>query len=239
MRPQRPTVVLVLAILHLIGGGFGLIVVLCSGVGLLTLGAMSGGAGGAGGQAPPGSSVHMQMYLAQNAAGYMPEQIVYMVLGLILAMLLLMCGVGLLMMQPWARYLSFVYAALSIFRAVGNIAYTLFVLWPVTDKYIETHLAPNMPPGAGVGGKMGFFGGVAFQVAFILYPILVVVLLLIPSVAQAFARGRALRREGPEDEDEGWGGAAARDREDRGIDERGPPRRPRDGEDEEGYYGRR
>jgi hypothetical protein len=219
MKRRRPASVLTLGILHLVGGGLGLIVVFCAGLGLVMQASAASGALGP----PAQQDVGMRLRLAvmQAVPSFQPVEIGDVLLRLLLALMLLAFGAGLLMMQPWARWGSLVYAGLSVVEKLFLLGYQLFVVWPVADAWVQRE-ALSQPAGFAFGAKLGFFGNTFFQAAFIIYPLVVVVILLLPAVGRAFsepARDERRRRGRDEDweerEDEGW---RRRDRDERLTD---------------------
>jgi hypothetical protein len=200
MPRERPGSVLTLAILHLIGGGLGLLVAICAGVGLAMLGVLFSG-----GQAPPGMgqdpNVQLHLYLQKNVPSYEIMMVADTVMAFVLAIMLLSCGMGLLFMQPWARYASFVYAVLSILRKLVVVPHQLLVVYPAVRDCLQI-IKQQGPAQAGFANTypISFLGGLALNAAFIIYPITVIVVLMMPGVAQAFRQDRRRERD---EEDEG------------------------------------
>lgn len=202
MRRQPTTAILVIAILHLVGGSIGLLGSLCGCGGLLmadslssimstppTLPARPGQSQPI--PAPPGAKEVMQ-YMKENVPGYLPFTIASICLSFLLDLMLISGGIGLLKMQPWARWLSLAYAPISILMHVGSFIYQLVWVMPVTQAlYAKT--AAAMP---GFGSLMTFSTGIGVVAALliVMYPIAVLIVLLLPSTAAAF-RGEAPVRE--------------------------------------------
>ncbi len=190
MRRERPTAVLVLAILHLVGGCLGLLfgaVVLALQLAALNTAAVP---------APAPSAVttrNLNYAIAQHTEEAVPSsravQFIQTAEGLLLDVLLLNAGVGLLYMRRWARALSLTYAALSILLHLFGLLYAVVFLLPASSAFID-QVAGN--PGVGpmaAGWRFGWWVGTLFGFAFILYPIAVLVVLLLPGVAAAFRDG--------------------------------------------------
>jgi hypothetical protein len=188
---DRPTAVLVLAILHLVGGCLGLVF---GAVGLaLQLAALNTAAAV---PAPAPSAVNAQNFgyaLAKHTEAAVPSsggvQSAQAAVGLLLDVLLLNAGVGLLFMRRWARTLSLAYAALSIHYHLFGLLYAAAFLFPASSDFLDK-VAGN--PGMGpmvAGWRFGWWAGILLAFAFILYPIVVLVVLLLPGVAAAFRAG--------------------------------------------------
>ncbi len=195
MNRERPVSVLVLAILHFVGGGLGLIVVLCAGFGLVMQANMARMPGA---QQDLGS--RLQQHLQQQVPAKQAADIGDVVLRLVLAFMLLAAGVGLLMMKPWGRYLSLVYAGLSILEKLVLLFVQFALVWPVADRFLQNEPQAQQP-GFMTGFKITLFGAAFIQTAFIIYPIVVIILLCLPSVREAFS-ARPRRRD--EDDEEDW-----------------------------------
>lgn len=190
MTRYRPTAVLVLAILSLVGGGVGLMLDVCGGV---------AAAGGSSFSSMAGSSPQakaqqdLQKHLEQRLDEAMPARraITYasLAVSLLLDVLLLAGGLGLLSMQPWARTVSRVYAVLSILVKVltlANLAYT----WPLVSEVLEQEAAKNPNLGPITSMMPAILGLTAvLPVLLMIYPVVVLIVLSRPSVAAAFREG--------------------------------------------------
>lgn len=199
MRRQRTTTILVLAILHLVGGGIGLLSS-CYSLSMLGITQMSSAPPTtARTPANPPSSSDILRYYAEHAPGYWVFQIGSLAVDLLLDIMLLAAGVGLLKVQPWARTLSLVYAPLSILFHIAVFIYQIVFLAPlIGDAYAQ------YPAIQVLGAVMQAVLVVVFFVSLLvcIYPVVVLVLLLRPATAAAF-RGELPAREGafPEDEE--------------------------------------
>ncbi len=225
MRKERPASVLTLAILHLIGGGLGLLWSICLGIDQIIMASVASGGG------PPMKQdlgIRTMLHLQQQVPSFQPVNIVDVLVRFVLGTLLLVGGIGLLKMQPWARYVSLGYAGLSIFEKITMCLYRALVVWPVANKFIAAE-ALRDPTVRTSGELTGVRLGLGLQIAFVVlvvYPVVVAIILLLPGVSKAFT---ASPRRRDEDEDEGWGGRRyERDRYDDRYEERGYGRRERE-----------
>jgi hypothetical protein len=185
MARPRPTAILVIAVLHFVFGGLGLLCDLCTGVQL------------AGGQAftPGGTEGAQQQKFTKDFEAYVAEKVPYnqavtiTTLGfdVMLGILMIAAGVGLLQMQPWGRQLSIIYAVLSILVKVANIVY----LWLVSIPVIVEFTKPLVNKGkeeaviAQIIQTTAYVSGI-LPVIFMIYPLIVLIVMLRSSVAAAF-----------------------------------------------------
>lgn len=197
MRRHRTTPILVFGILHLVGGGLGLLGSLC-GVGSLlmvnsigsftppTIPARPGQP-----QLPmPPSGDQLMKQLYDTVPGYRAFTIGSLTFDFLLEFMLIAAGIGLLTVQPWARWLSLVYAPISILIRLGSFFYSLIWVLPATRAVYA-----NNPALAGFSALATISSGIGvfMTLLFILYPIAVLIVMLMPSTAAAF-RGEAPAR---------------------------------------------
>jgi hypothetical protein len=207
LQRRRPPAVLVLAILHLVGGGFDLLGAVCGGIGMAM---QNSGAFTARGPGAAGGPDMAEMQRKMNALpGYQAVQLGELGATLVLGVMLLAAGIGLLNMQPWARTLSLTYAPLAIATRLGSFVYALLVVIPGLEE-IFRGMAAQARPGAGADEMMGFVKmggtvGAVVQLLFIAYPIVVLVVLTRAHVVAAFRGEEPSRRMDLPDDDEGWG----------------------------------
>jgi hypothetical protein len=226
-RKQQSVPVLVIAILHLVFGGLGLLCFSCTGAAML--------AGFGNGQNPFANlgspQMQQQQQAQQQAIQHMTDRIPHyqlyqgavVVTSLLLAALLVAAGLGLLSMHSWARVLSIVYAVLSILHTLCVMIFTFLYIAPAQQEAFEQLGAINNPGmnaqqaamqaqmmksmAQGMGPLTLFF-----QAFYFVYPVIVLIIMLLPSVGAAF-RGKPIRRE-PEDFDDRYenaGGSAEPD----------------------------
>ena len=193
MRRNVPTAVTVIAILHLVGGGLGLILSLCGCGGYLMQGAFSAitmpTPPTRPGQPPPPAPPNpgqMMKEIESAIPGYKVFTIASLGVSLVLDILLLSAGIGLLKLQSWARILSFIYAPISILYHIGSAVFQLGFVTPAMQAiYAKNPALAGMSSFTGVLSGIGVF----FGLVFILYPIVVLVVLLRPSIAASFRTG--------------------------------------------------
>lgn len=197
MKPQsRPTAVLVIAILNFVFGGLGLLGALCGGgMSLLLPGMMR-----AIPSPPQGPSMGSMVDKLYAYPGFVPAMVFDYASGFVLAVLLLIGGVGLLKMKPWGRSTCIAYAALKFLTVIIATALSITILLPANEKWavefqqeIAKAQKPGGPPpppmpmmnmGSGFSNAM-VIGGAVFNLA---YAVAVLVVMFQPPVREAFRR---------------------------------------------------
>jgi hypothetical protein len=201
MKQSRPAVVVTIAILHLIGGGIGLVFGICGGIGLLVQGSLMKSLAVAN---PQDLSVRLQKHLEQQVPHNIAAQYAGLGIDLVLSVMLLSAGIGLLSMRKWARTLSIVYAPISILVKLFTLGFFLFVTWPVLSAFLDAE-AKVTPPGPAATqitiAKVSAFAGVIFNSVLMVYPIVVLFVLLNPSVRAAFTQQSGARRDDEDADD--------------------------------------
>jgi hypothetical protein len=101
--------------------------------------------------------------------------------GLLACVALLLAGIGLLKLKPWARTLSIVYGFYAILMVIVNsIANYYFLVQPMLEK---AHGEQGPQAAAAMGGAFGSMFGGCFG---IIYPILLLIFMTRPKVVAAF-----------------------------------------------------
>ena len=119
---------------------------------------------------------------------------------LLLCALMIAGGIGLLKLQKWAHVLTILYAVLSILYHLVTLVYSLAFILPVTNEFIDKVSGNHGMGPMATGARFGAVAGMLVAFAFILYPIIVLVVLLLPRVAAAFCgAGRPEAPDEPED----------------------------------------
>jgi hypothetical protein len=185
MTRQRPTAVLIVAILNLVFGGLGVLAMLCGGLGLLLLIALAANA-----PPPPGGGPNPLKELGDVFAkipGYIPYMIVSSVLNSVMAIALIIAGIGLLKMRPWARWTSVGYAVYAIASTIVGLIYTLAVVNPAMAEW-QRDFARRQ----GAGVQPSTFGSntavtIFSSVLGMAYAVALLIVLFLPHVSAAFA----------------------------------------------------
>jgi hypothetical protein len=190
--PNRPTAVLVIAIIHLTLGGLGLF----CGVGVQVMRVT--GLGKALASAAPQNREQQarteanEQIKAAKLPGYRFYTSFSSVMSLVLSAALVAGGLGLLWLKPWGHWLSTGYGVASILTELVVLLYGILYLNP-----LEMELLRNNPPPPGVNQQQvdliaGIAGtvGSAMPCCFMIYPIAVLVVMFLPSTLAAFSGGR-------------------------------------------------
>jgi hypothetical protein len=191
---ERPTSVTVIAILHLVFGGFGCLFGLC-GVVMQAAGPMNfipkPPPPPAGAKAPPFPAdlgPRMQQHLEAEIPFYNTILLTQLVLGLFLSIMLVIAGIGLLSMRPWSRRLSLVYAIGSIVLQLAGLVFMVLFTLPAMANFfpqIEREF-PAIPPPVVAISRLAMWAGPIFAPVGFVYPIVVLVLLTRTKVRVAF-----------------------------------------------------
>ena len=216
MPKPRPALVTVVAVLHFVFGGLGLLcqttngILQVSGVGE-KFSTMFQPASNV--QADPQMKKQMEMQeKMQKAIKDVPgaQAKLWADLGqdTVLSACLIVAGIGLLQMRPWGRTLSLFYAVLSILYKIGSIVYAAVYLLPAMQA-LGKELSGDDPVSKFMGFTMQFspYVGMGMLVGQMIYPIFVLIAMLVPSVVAAF-RGLPLATPVPPEaieEEERWG----------------------------------
>lgn len=201
MRRNRPASITVIAILHFVFGGLGIVGGLCSGVQLAVGNQMFAAMAGAQAAQQKKMQEDLDRDLWEKLPSYKPVAYVGVGLELLMSGLMIAAGVGLLRLQPWGRTLSVCYALLSIAWKLFTSVYAFAVCNPVLRDILAT--MPREQGEAGralefkLGTEIGMLTAGILPLVFMIYPIVVLVIMAQPSV-KAAVRGQ--RRE-PADEE--------------------------------------
>jgi hypothetical protein len=169
---QRPALITVIAVFHLILGFIGLG---CCGVVTAALPALDSMVESVR-QQDPKQAAEMEKNFSQSlpfekVPASKPVWLGFYAGSTVLSLFLIVAGFGLLGVKSWARSLSILYAVLSILLTLGLLAFDVFYLMPA--------LGAGPPP-------VNPVGEVVQAVIFLIYPIAVLCVMFNPSVAAAF-----------------------------------------------------
>jgi hypothetical protein len=228
MRSQRPGSATAAAILAIVYGSLFTLCGLCGAASLVMQGGM--GKNLMGGADPNQAEIQKQLddTLKRDIPGYQAFQVGGTIVGLGEALALLLAGIGLLNMQPWARTLALVGSLVAMVTTALQAAYQIAFVMPAMNNAFQGILPAAMAKQAGGPGgpaprevlnvmqtMMTVIAvvSVIVYVLIIIYLIILVMLLRRRHVRAAFAgqpgddyEGGPGRREGRdgEDEDEAW-----------------------------------
>jgi hypothetical protein len=182
-RPERPSAVLVVAILELSFGGLALVAGLCGILGLL-IGRLITGLPGA--QARP----NVEAIMRAKVPYYDAIQCVDVTLTLLTGIVLITSGIGLLRLRPWVRWLTIGYACWYIVSSILRFLFALTVIQPIMHEVIaEMRADPKMPPQAGHFLDMSESIGTSaayVPLIFLAVPIAILIIMFLPHVKAAF-----------------------------------------------------
>jgi hypothetical protein len=218
MRKKLHPVVLTIAICQVV---FGLLVLACDGFGVINVvgfqtmsnspiptppePAPKGGGGGQPKSFDAGFNQGFmvgqtaQLTVIQKAPAYIAVQYVQAFFGLLLGVLMLVSGTGLFFMQSWARWTAVGYGILSLLaRCVFIVYHTAFVL-PVLNDLGDGFVKSGHPEWVTALIGLKFLPFLGLLLGF--YPLLVIVLMLLPAVGKAFRGKRRAARELDDDTD--------------------------------------
>jgi hypothetical protein len=201
MQPRRPALVTWVAVFHLIFGGLGL---LCGvGVGATQL----TGVGKQGGPPPANEPPPQQEWrkfqetyqerMEQDAPWAKSLAPAHTAVNLLLLLLLVAAGLGLLLMRKWGWWASVVFGALCLSLQIYYLLFHIFYFYPVGSRVVEEEL-PNYPA---LSGSPAILLGCRLMPALfallagliMIYPLLVLLVMFLPSVRAAF-RGESWGR---------------------------------------------
>jgi hypothetical protein len=177
---QRPTAVTVFGILNIVFAALGIFGIFAS-IALLA----------AAGQ----NSNNPMIQIIHDNPGYAAYLKISTVLGMFVSLALLAAGIGLLLLQPWARVLSIAYGIFAIVSVpVNTIISFIFVTQPMLAQ-MQQHQSNAATTGAAVGGLAGSLIGGCFG---LIYPVLLLIFMLRANIKAAFNPSASeTRTDGP------------------------------------------
>ncbi len=162
---QRPTSVTVFGIMNFVFAGFGVIGLIAS-IALFTLSA---------------DSNNSLIKLIQAGPGYVVWLKICIPLGLLSCAVLLVDGIGLLWLKPWARGLAIAYAIYAIVFTVVGLWINLTLMIQAMSEQIRPR--EELAVAGAIGGPVSGTVGVLF---WLIYPIVLLVFMFLPNVMAAF-----------------------------------------------------
>jgi hypothetical protein len=147
----------------------------------------------------------------RSISGFVPMAVITFILNMVLSSLFLTGGIGLLLMGQWARVLTLICAFMNLATHLGTIIYTFVVVRPALAR-LPVNLHRELGPLFGDQNEV--LMPIAIGALEILFSIVAIVILFLPSVGAAFvnaaryaSRGRYGRddyRPSPRRNDEDW-----------------------------------
>jgi membrane protein insertase Oxa1/YidC/SpoIIIJ len=196
-KPQRPTALIVLAIFNILIGGVGLLSILGMALYALFLYLLWR-------NLPPdpnGMEEMLGLYRALFSAFGLPLLIAGVLLTILISTLLIVGGIGLLRLRPWARWLCLGYGVCEFTRVIGFTIYTIMVVNPAlmqalaefNEKLSRKTKGPPMP--MIFSENMFDIMAIAAAVFWMIFPTALLIVLSLPRVRAAFTQG-GVREDG-------------------------------------------
>jgi hypothetical protein len=212
MAKNRPTSVLVIAILQFIFGTIALLLGLCTGLQLAVGNAMIARMNSPQAAQQPFSQEEFQRRLEREIPYFKTGQYVSVGTDLIISLLMITSGFGLIYMLPWGRVLALLYAVLSILQKIATAIYAGFLTIPVMQRVIAdvvtTAQAKNLTPQevnilnfTMTIMKLALWASVVIPLLTMIYPVVVLVVMGRPSVGAAFRGPSTDSAEGGESDE--------------------------------------
>jgi hypothetical protein len=211
MKPQRPAIVTVLAILSIIFGSLGILLSLVGLVGALVMLAFTPEK--AAGNASP---LDMFATMAEMSAeikraggtGLEVFMIGKPILSVLFCTLWFISGIGLLSMKPWARWGCLAYLAYATLATLADTIVSVVLINPITARVQEMQfkrMGPQFQNNPFVGNAT-FANAINIMMAVVYLAIFftLMVLLFLPSVSSAFAALAEKQRARKEDRSDDW-----------------------------------
>jgi len=203
MPRQRPTVLTVMGILNIVLGSLFVLCNICGGIGLL-FGASGQGRQFQGGPNPFAEINELFNFLQAEIPSFVVIKVCELVVSLLASVLLVIAGIGLLSVRNWGRILSIAYSVIGILVTLGSLVFTLAIVNPATERFINARLAIGGQPGMN-NTAFNSIVTVFSAVISMAYAIVLLIMMLLPSVSATFA-GRSRTDDydldRPDDEDD-------------------------------------
>lgn len=182
--PRRPTAILVIGILNIVFGALGLICNPIKIVGSLVPTPEAGAPEMAG--MPPEQS---EMMRKLNEVSMSPAVKTYQIfdggIGFLFSAILLAAGIGLLVMKPWGRTLSLVYAFYGIAAAIATMVFSWMMIITPLFQLVEQAPDPQAKQIMQFGAYGGMGGALAQSCFSAVYPVVILIVLTRPSITRA------------------------------------------------------
>lgn len=133
----------------------------------------------------------MNNFIVSEVPSFPTFQMAATVLGMIAAALLVVTGIGIFKLTKWARPALYAYVALALINTIGGMVYTVANITPAIEKWeaertkkfkASNTAAPPQTAAIGAYAGLGIQGVCGFG-----FPLLLVILVMLPSSRGAFA----------------------------------------------------
>ena len=176
MERKRPATLTTIAVLNIVFGSLGLI---CACINGFSIGVLLSAS-----RDNPNQVIRVLGEIAdllqREVPGYMAVEISRTLYFLVFSSLLIVAGIGLLYIGNWARIISFIYAITAILTQAAYLLYMFLVVYPAVNR-IQAQFG-----GDPLEGRFSQLAGLAGIGLVILYAIVLIILLCLPSVSAAF-----------------------------------------------------
>jgi hypothetical protein len=138
-------------------------------------------------------------YLCEHVPGFSAVYAVSYVLGLCLAIVLMISGIGLLAMRRWARFTCIFYGVLKVLSHVAMFAYALLLVFPANHDYLD-QLKPSPPMLMRLTEPLDFLA----ELLSMIYPVFLLVFALHPATTRHLSTANVAedRYQAPVNDDE-------------------------------------
>jgi hypothetical protein len=165
---NRPTSVTVLGILNIVFAAFGLMSIALS-IAMIFL-------------QPAMNMKNPVLDLMRQNPAYSLYTNISMVTGTVFTLVLGSAGIGLLMLRPWGRQLTIIYAVFALVSVAVNVVMNYhFLLVPLLEK--QAGLPPGQEKTAALGAIVGMVGGTCIGP---IYPVVLLIFMFRNNVKAAF-----------------------------------------------------
>jgi hypothetical protein len=206
MAPERPASVLVIGILNIVFGGWGVVTYIATGLSIAMMMVMS---------KTPASAVNplggMIDFMEKEVPGYMAIMIGSSVGAMTLMILLIVSGIGLIKMRQWGRWLAMSIATFNMLWQLVGVVLALLLFTPALMKWNKHALEEMQKQNPGMASQMQMqmdlqnnptlnnLSPILVALFVSSYALVILIVLLRPSVARAFAEHAAfIRQQGSE-----------------------------------------
>jgi hypothetical protein len=189
-RQNRPTAVLVVAIINMVIGGLLLFNTCCGVVGLGLMATLLKNL-----PLPPGqpNPYEGMMGIYDRVPGLFAYTIYQFLAQFVVGVALIAAGIGLLKVRPWARRICALVSVYTFLAVIAHVAYQIAVVQPATKEFMEDYAAKMVPRGSAfpsqimsMSSQLGMVFLILFAVLLIAYAIALLVILYHPRVRPAF-----------------------------------------------------